>query len=61
MVGAAPEVVDYPNTGREGDIPSKLLVEAVSATKIAGLVLREAETLGDKVKDVVAVEVVERP
>ena len=57
MVRAAAKMVDYPNAGRKGNIPARLLVEAVSATKIAGLVLREAKTLGNEVKDVVAVEV----
>ena len=57
VVRATTKLVDYPNAGRKGNIPARLLIESVSATKIAGLVLREAETFRDEVKDVVAVEV----
>ena len=37
----------HPNAGREGYIPAKLLVEAVSATEVARLIL----------KDVIAIQV----
>ena len=34
------EVINHPNADREGYIPARLLVEAVSATEVARLVLR---------------------
>ena len=57
MIRAPAKVVDHPNAGRKGNIPPRLLVEAVSATKIARLVLREAKPLENEIKDVVAIQI----
>ena len=54
MVRTSAKVVDYPNAGRKGDISPRLLVEAVSATEVARLVLREAKSLEDQIEDVIA-------
>ena len=57
MVRAPAEVIDHSHAGGECLAAARLLVEAVPATKIAWLVIREAKSLADEIEDVIAVEV----
>ena len=57
MVRSPTEVIDRSHAGWESLATARLLVEAVPATKIAWLVLREAKSFGDEVEDVIAIEI----
>ena len=57
MVRSPTEVIDHSHAGWESLATARLLVEAVPATKIAWLVLREAKSFGDEVEDVIAMEI----
>ena len=57
MVRGPAEVIDHSHAGGECLAAARLLVEAVPATKIAWLVLREVKSLGGEIEDVIAVEV----
>ena len=58
MIRAPAKMIHHTDTCGERLATSRLLVEAVPATKIAWLVLREAKTLKNQPENVVAVEVV---
>ena len=58
MIRAPAKMIHHTDTCGERLATARLLVEAVPATKIAWLVLREAKTLGYQLENVVAVDVI---